>query len=259
MYYGTAVLALFGGVVHAQDMERRANFTGGGGPEGKCTVEVIVDGAAQIEIRGDRAILRNLFGQPPQWRRFECTAPMPPNPVNFRFQGVDGRGSQKLLSDPRRGGAAVVRIDDPDNGSQGYTFDIFWQGQGGGYPTQGDRGPGPAPAPYPGADRDRDRDRDRGPDGDRGYRRMPVDAAIRVCQDAVRAQANERLRGAPIDFRRTAIDDQPGRQDWVVGTFEVRRGDGRPDVFRFNCSVDFGSGRVRSADFQRADRDRDRR
>ena len=142
VYCATAVLGLFGGVVHAQNIERRANFTGGGGPEGKCTVEVIVDGAAQVEIRGDRAILRNLFGQTPQWRRFECTSPMPANPVNFRFQGVDGRGSQKLLSDPRRGGPLVVRIDDPDNGSEGYTFDVFWQGQGGGFPPPGGPGPG---------------------------------------------------------------------------------------------------------------------
>ena len=102
-YCAIAVLGLFGGVLHAQTTERRANFTGGGGPEGKCTVEVIVDGSAEVEIRGDRAILRNLFGQPPQWRRFECTSPMPPNPVNFRFQGVDGRGSQNLVSAPRRG------------------------------------------------------------------------------------------------------------------------------------------------------------
>lgn len=250
LYSATVFFGLLAGVAHAQTMERRANFTGGGGPEGKCTIEVVVDGAAQVEIRGDRATLRNLFGQPPQWRRFECNSPMPPNPVNFRFQGVDGRGSQKLISDPRRGGAAVVRIDDPDNGSEGYTFDIFWQGQGGGFPPQGDRGPVPDRGPGP----DRDRDRDRG-----GYRRMPVEDAVRVCQDSVRAKANDRLRGAPIDFRRTTIDDQPGRQDWVIGTFEVRRGDGRPDLFSFSCSVDFGTGRVRSADFQRADRDRDRR
>jgi hypothetical protein len=234
LYWTTAFLGLLGGVAHAQTMERRANFTGGGGPEGRCTVEVVVDGAAEVEIRGDRALLRNLFGQPPQFRRFECTSPMPPNPVNFRFQGVDGRGSQKLLGDPRRGGPAVVRIDDPDNGSEGYTFDVFWQGPGGGFPPPGGPGPGP------------------GPGRDRGYRdRFSVDDAVRVCQDSVRAQANDRLRGVPIEFRRTTIDDRPGRNDWVMGTFEARRG-----VYSFSCSVDFQSGRVRSADFQRTDRDR---
>lgn len=226
-------------------MERRANFTGGGGPEGRCTVEVIVDGAAEVEVRGDRALLRNMFGQTPQWRRFECTSPMPANLVNFRFQGVDGRGSQKLVSDPRRGGPIVVRIDDPDNGSEGYTFDIFWQG-GDGYPPPGGPGPGP--------DRDRRFDGDRRGPGFRG--RMPVDDAVRICQDSVRAQANDRLRGAPIEFRRTTIDDNPGRQDWVIGTFEARRGRDRVDIYRFSCSVDFTSGRVRSADFQRVGRER---
>ncbi len=231
------VFGLWGGAIHAQTMERRANFTGGGGPEGRCTVEVIVDGAAEVEIRGDRALLRNLFGQTPQWRRFECTSPMPGNPVNFRFQGVDGRGRQSLVSDPRRGSAIVVRIDDPDNGSEGYTFDVFWQGQGGGFPPPG--GPGPGPGPDRG-----------GRDRDRGYRgRLSVDEAVRVCQDSIRAQANDRLRGAPINFRRTTIDDNPGRRDWVIGTFESRRG-----IYNFSCSVDFQSGRVRSADFQRADR-----
>ena len=253
LYSVTVFLGLLAGAAHAQTMERRANFTGGGGPEGKCTIEVIVDGAAQVEIRGDRATLRNLFGQTPQFRRFECTSPMPPNPVNFRFQGVDGRGSQKLMSDPRRGGAVVVRIDDPDNGSQGYTFDIFWQGQGGGFPPQGGLGPGPGGPDRGGPDRggpDRD-GRDRG-GRDRGYRgRMSVDDAVRVCQDSVRAQANDRLRGSSINFRRTTIDDKPGRNDWVIGTFEARRG-----IYSFSCSVDFQSGRVRSADFQRVDRDR---
>lgn len=113
---------------------RRAAITGGGNfDRGNCTIEVVVDGAADVEIRGDTAILRNFSGQPPQWRRFECTGVMPPNPAGFRLAGVDGRGRQQLLRDPREGGTAVVRIEDPDHGAEGYTFDIMWGG-GGGYP-----------------------------------------------------------------------------------------------------------------------------
>ena len=89
--------------------------TGGGNPDrGKCTVEVVVDGAAQVLIRGNTATLRDLNGRQPQWRRFECTAVMPPNPADFRFQGIDGRGRQSLVRDPRNGGAAVVQIEDRD-------------------------------------------------------------------------------------------------------------------------------------------------
>lgn len=118
---------------------RKASFRSGGDPNrGKCTVEVVVDGAAEVEIRGDTANLRNLSGQTPQWRRFECNGPMPPNPADFRFAGVDGRGRQTLVQDPRNGGVAIVRIEDPQNGSEGYTFDIFWaNGFDGGNRTQG--------------------------------------------------------------------------------------------------------------------------
>ena len=62
---------------------------------------------------------------------------MPPNPADFRFAGVDGRGRQTLVRDPRNGGVAVVRIEDSQNGSEGYTFDIFWaNGLDGGNRTQ---------------------------------------------------------------------------------------------------------------------------
>src|SRR5664279_5501967 len=84
----------------AQQFQRRATMVGGGGPDrGKCTIEVVVDGVAEIEIRGDQGSIRNLAGQPAQWRRFECSAPLPRNPAEFRFAGVDGRGSQQLVRD----------------------------------------------------------------------------------------------------------------------------------------------------------------
>jgi len=135
-----------------QTTSRKMTQVGGGTPDrGKCTVEVVVDGAAEVEVRGNMATLRNLSGGAPQWRRFECTGPLPPNPGDFRFAGVDGRGRQQLTRDPRGSGSAVIRIDDPDNGSEGYTFDIMWGNappvqQGGndrGVDRPGDRGPGP--------------------------------------------------------------------------------------------------------------------
>lgn len=194
-----------------------------------------MDGAAEVEIRGDNAVLRNLKGQPPQWRRFECNAPLPANPVNFRFNGVDGRGRQTLVSDPSRGGTAVVRIEDPDNGTEGYTFDIRWA-FGGGF--QG------------GPDRGRVDDRDRGPS-----RRFTTEQAVSACQDAAREQAGGRWNTREVEFLRTAIDDQPGRNDWVVGTLAVRRFD-RREVYRFSCSVNFETGRLRSAQIEQvAERD----
>jgi hypothetical protein len=198
----------------AQQFERRATMVGGGSfDRGKCTIEVVVDGIAEIEIRGDLGIIRNIAGQPAQWRRFQCSAPLPRNPAEFRFQGIDGRGRQQLLRDPRDGGAAIVRIEDPQSGSEGYTFDLIWSG-----------GAMPVPAP----------------------RRFTVDEAVRVCQDSVRGQAGDRFRGRRVEFLNVRIDDNPGRNDWVIGTIEVFRDRMPEGRYQFSCSVNFDTGQVRS-------------
>jgi len=202
----------------------------------------VVDGAADVEINGDNATLRNLSGQPPQWRRFECTSRMPNNAEGFRFQGVDGRGRVNLVSNPRTGGAAVVRIEDPEGGAEGYTFDIMWGRQ---Y-TSG------APGGVGGYDRSGDYDRSAPPPaGNRGWwtgggiwgsGQRATNEAIRVCRDDVRERAARELGSGNVVFRDTRLQDQPGRRDWVMGSFTTR---GRPHEFA--CSVDFASGRVRWA------------
>jgi len=264
---GISILTAVSGF--AQSYPRRAQIVGGGNPDrGKCTIEVVIDGAAEVEIRGDTANLRNLSGQPPQWRRFECSGPMPANAANFRFAGVDGRGRQELVRDPRNGGVAVIRLEDPQGGSEGYTFDVFWGGSGnfpagdprytndrnppGGdrYPPNVDRNPAGGDRYPPNVDRGGDRGGGR---WQPGYgRRMPADEAIRVCQESVQQQAEQRLQTRQLAFQRVTIDDNPGRNDWVIGTFEVRRYN-RDERYKFSCSVDFDSGRVRSAQFEPAD------
>lgn len=241
-----AAFAAVGGSLHAQTMDRRANLRGGArNGEGKCTVEVVVDGAAQVELRGDMGTLRNLNGQPPQWRRFECDSPIPQNPVNFRFQGVDGRGRQTLIRDPRNGGVAVIQIEDPNNGAEGYTFDVTWGAggdprDGGGYIDGRPNGQYPTGGNY-------------GNNGNgRGFgrpndRRFTADQAVQICQDSIREQAMTQYRTRDVTFRRTAMDDAPGRNDWVIGSIEIRRPNGPPQVSRFSCSVNFDTGRVRSA------------
>jgi hypothetical protein len=222
-------LVIVNNAVYAQP--RQARMVGGGSPDrGKCTIEVVVDGTADVEIRGTQAMLRNLAGRPPEWRRFECTGPMPANPTDFRFAGVDGRGRQELLRDPRQGGSAVVRLEDKGGGAEGYTFDIFWGGGGGrSYenPSYGGQRPG-----WGG-----------------GGRRMSTQEAVRVCQDAVRDQAGQRYRGR-VEFLDARIDDNPGRNDWVIGRVAVHYPRGGQEEMRFSCSVDFDSGRVRSANIE---------
>jgi hypothetical protein len=218
-----------------QNYQRQATMVGGGSPDrGKCTIEVVVDSVAQVEIRGTSATLRTMSGQPAQWRRFECNGAMPVNPANFRFSGVDGRGRQELIRDPRNGGVAVVQIEDKNGGAEGYTFDLFWDARGsnagGGYRDGNQYRPNYRDSEY----------------YRRNNRGFGVDDAIRVCQQAVLTEATRRFRTNDIRFDRTSIDDNPGRNDWVTGTLDIRRGP-REERYGFSCSVNFDNGNVRSA------------
>jgi len=228
------------GLANGQTVQRRANVGGGGiADRGQCRVEVLVDGAAEVEIRGVNGTLRNLSGQPPQWQQFECTSPMPVNPPDLRFNGVDGRGRQELVRTPQNGGTTVVRIQDPDSGSASYAFDLTWGGNDR-QPYSNGLGRGVPP-----------------PTSGRAVgSRFSTDEAIRVCQDAVRQQAYDRFRTSDIAFRKTVLDDNPGRQDWVTGLFDTRRGYDRDETYNFSCSVNFDTGEVRSAQIDPIERDR---
>jgi hypothetical protein len=227
-----AALAVMGAPLSAQTYQRRAVLTGGGNTkQGKCTIEVVVDGAADVEIRGDTATLRNLSGQPPQWRRFECTASMPANPVDLRFAGVDGRGRQSLIRDQRNDGVTVVRIEDSGGGAEGYTFDLIWSG-GSGYNNDPNR-----------SGRNR-RDRD-------VTQQLSSERAVRLCQEAIRQQAAQRFNSPDIFFRPMRTDDNPGRRDWITGTFDVRSGrNDKGQAYQFSCGVDFANGQIRSAQIE---------
>src|SRR5271166_2885569 len=123
---GLAGLTLF--AVSAWGQAFNAQITGGGG-NGKCTFEVRVDGVANLQIRGNQGNIQTKSGMPAEWVRLKCNQPLPRNPNNFRFQGVDGRGRQYMLKDPAsNNGVAVIRIEDNRNGMEGYTGDIFWSG-----------------------------------------------------------------------------------------------------------------------------------
>ncbi len=197
-----------------------------GSSSGKCTIEVRVDGVAEVEIFGDRGRLRTISGQPATWTRMECSDPMPANMSDFRFRGIDGRGRQDLIRDPRNSrGVAVVRIEDSKGGSEGYTFDIEWGGAMGGVPGGG----------Y----------------GGRGGSRMTAEAAIDVCRNEVRARAEREHGARNIEITRIALEDNPGRRDWISGAFNERGGFRPGGGYRFACSVDFASGVVRSVEISR--------
>jgi hypothetical protein len=77
-------------------------------------MEVYMDGSADVEIHGDRGFLRTLSGQRAQWRRFERFGPMPTNPGDFRFSGVDGRIAGKAAGSRPCLGRRLNACDTPN-------------------------------------------------------------------------------------------------------------------------------------------------
>jgi hypothetical protein len=225
--YSTA-LAILIAPLHAQTTPRRATITGGRGP-GSCTIEVSVDHAAEIEVRGDLANLTTVAGQTAYWRGFRCNAPVPSMPHDFRLARVNGRGSVRILQEPRNNrGAAVIHISDPQGGRGNYALDVTWRGTGDGWGSPGPLPPGPLPG--------------HGNVGGTGR-------AIRMCQEAVTDRLN-RDGYDYVTFGRTIPDSNPDRNDWISGVASAsRRGDTRR--FSFACSMDPRSGRVRFVDLRR--------
>jgi len=249
------IFAGFAVLLPAQSTQSmRANIRGGGGDVGKCTIEVEVDGAADVEIRGDMARVRTLQGQPSRFRRFECTSVIPPNPVDFRFRGVDGRGNVQLIRDPNNGGAAVVRIEDRQGGREAYTFDLEWRGAAYGSNTPyGNRND-----PY--YDRNRNDPyynrndpyyNDRGNTRSRsgyGYENNAEAArGAAMCQDAVRTRARREYGVRNPAFTAANVDDLRGNRDRVIGGFQGNRG----EYYEYACTVNPVNGNIRNVEIRR--------
>jgi bacterioferritin len=63
------------------------------------------------------------------WRRLDCNQTQPANPIDFKFNGVDGHGKQSLAADPGpSNGVNVIRIENNRNSSEGCTGDITGRG-----------------------------------------------------------------------------------------------------------------------------------
>jgi len=202
------------------DQTIQARVSGGGG-SGKCTFEVVIDGAADVEVRGSEGRLRWVGGGGMSWRRLDCNQPLPRNPVNFRFKGVDGRGSQTLLKSPNQNnGVAVIRLDDPQRGTEGYTGDLLWDGGSDyGTPNRGnwpDRG---------------DHDRDNWQNGGNLGRR-----AVSICQDAIRNQLGGRY-GGYVTFNQSINTDQAGSMTVVQGVANARDRRGTNAYMQYSCVV----------------------
>jgi hypothetical protein len=213
-----------------------AQITGGGG-NGKCTFEVRVDGVADVQIRGNQGFLQTKAGMPAQWVRLKCNQPLPRNPNNFRFAGVDGRGKQYLLRNPaQNNGVAVVRIEDPKSGFEGYTGDIMWNGgnnnggnNSGGWWNDnwnGGGGWGPPPGGNPGWNNN----------------------LVPNCQNNIRNKVRQQIHNAQVNFIGQPSRNQAGSFVMVDGTASIRDNQGRMGQISYHCSM-HPTGNVADANF----------
>ncbi len=212
----------------------QAQITGGNG-SGKCTFEVRVDGVANVQIRGNQGYLQTKAGMPAQWVRLKCNQPLPRNPNNFRFAGVDGRGKQYMLKNPaQNNGVAVIRIEDTRSGYEGYTGDIFWNGGnnnggqwnggwwqdnwngGGGWDGGGGGG-----YPHPGG----------GNNGNWNNNLIPN------CQNNIRNKVRSQTGGANVSFNGNPSRNQGGSFVMVDGNGNARGNNGRQGNFSYHCTM----------------------
>ncbi len=146
--------------VAQSQIQARISGNGNNNGSGKCTFEVVVQGRAEVQIRGDQGRVVTESGAPATWRRLDCNQPLPPNPANFKFSGVDGHGRQSLAAAPNaNNGVAVIQIDNGNRGNnEGYTGDITWSGGGNQGYNNGNQGWGNGNGGGHHGDHDSDRD-----------------------------------------------------------------------------------------------------
>ncbi len=173
-----------------QPYQRQAAISGNGSADrGQCIVEVQVDTSSEVQVRGSAGIAS-------QWRRFDCTAPMPLHPGTFEFAPFAGRGQQRLVSDPSHTGVVIVEIEDKLPGVAPYSFTLTWEGH---------TDPPPEAA-------------------------VSSAEAVEVCQKEILITAAGRFKTANIYFRRTSLESGQ-----IRGTIDVHTMN-QPYRFRFHCS-----------------------
>lgn len=245
--------AALGAVPLAAQTESFTAKVRGQGDSGKCTIEVIVDGVAEVYVRGTEGTLRTLSGAPAKWVRFDCNAPFPPDMREFRWKGIDGRGRQELRRDPRDNrGTAVVYIADNKAGAEGYTFDLEWKDgylSGGGRPRPGGGSGSSWSGSGSGGNNSGGFFGGGNQSGGGFFGGNDLSNATRSCQEAISSKLqSDGYRD--FNYGNTSMSNLAGKRDWMVG--EVRaRGRYSTDTFDFACRLDANRSRVLETDLRR--------
>ncbi|MEO8595781.1 MAG: hypothetical protein ABI759_20845 [Candidatus Solibacter sp.] len=97
--------------------------------KGQCDIRLLVDGDADVSVRGDRVSIRTIAGRDAQDDGSECNQPLPAGPVrDLRFEVKKRRNEIRMVEGPdaRNGFAALVRIRDTEDGEGRYQFRLTW-------------------------------------------------------------------------------------------------------------------------------------
>ena len=216
----------------AQESYRRANLIPASDPgQGRCTVSVLVDRTADVEIRGDQATLRDVSGRTPLFERFECTGPIPQAPVDMGIRAIEGNGRMTLTRDAYNGGVALVRVNNDTSREGIYTFDVYWNSI-------------PSPATPPPSDYSYNYNYTYGNTYGDADRSTMDDDAIQACRSSaenrIRSQGYRRVRFGTANVN-------PQRSDEVVTGSATADRDNGMDSFDFTCRVN-QDGQVRRLD-----------
>lgn len=104
------------------------NNNGSNGRAPEMTWSGNVDGVVRISINGRRARASKYSGRNPSNVRSNFDDDLPRNNVVVTLRKREGRGSVRIIEQPRanNGYTAVVEIDDSRSGSDFYSFELNW-------------------------------------------------------------------------------------------------------------------------------------
>jgi hypothetical protein len=212
----------------------------------------MVDNAVNVRIGNGQIRVETLAGQPSRDDGTECTSLFRNGRSlsDFQFRGVDGRGEVRLQSDPRQDnrGEAVIYINDPKGGEEGYTFEVSWNGDNG----RGNGGffGGGNSVPYS--------NNNNYPNGNNNNNYGGnYDQATNACLDTVRSRIERDYNTTNLTFDQVNTNsvnnngnNNNGNQNRITGT--VRSNNGRRgNNFRYECQVNVRNGNVRNVNVWR--------
>lgn len=96
---------------------------------GNLTWTGIVDDVVQLKIRGNSVEVKTIAGREVSNANYNFTSPLPNRRVDVEVDKKKGRGSVRVLQQPRRENdfTTVIEIKDTSGGARDYELEIYWR------------------------------------------------------------------------------------------------------------------------------------